>query len=79
MYLFQSLLIDNAYIMRSEPVMILYLMLFIVIFSLFMALKHKRPLFLLLPFVSIFGYFIFEIIRFPAPLGETIRFIFNLG
>jgi hypothetical protein len=54
-------------------------MLFIVIFSLFMAFKRKRPLFLLLPFVSIFGYFIFEIIRFPAPLGETIRFIFNLG
>lgn len=79
MYLFQYSLIENAYTIRSESVMVLYLMLFIVIFSLFMAFKRKRPLFLLLPFVSIFGYFIFEIIRFPAPLGETIRFIFNLG
>ncbi|MDR4890175.1 hypothetical protein RGU12_21995 [Fredinandcohnia sp. QZ13] len=59
--------------------MILYLMLIIVGFSLFMAFKRKRPLFLLLPFVSIFAYFVFEIIRFPAPLGETLRFIFNLG
>ncbi|WP_010677158.1 hypothetical protein [Bacillus timonensis] len=59
--------------------MILYIMLFIVVFSLFMAFKRKRPLFLLLPFVSIFAYFVIEIIRFPAPLGETIRFIFNLS
>ncbi|MCC3356196.1 hypothetical protein [Bacillus sp. REN16] len=59
--------------------MILFLMLIIVGFSLFMAFKRKRPLFLILPFASIFAYFVIEVIRFPAPLGETLRFIFNLG
>ncbi|WP_449538023.1 hypothetical protein [Ferdinandcohnia sp. Marseille-Q9671] len=59
--------------------MILYLMLVIVGFSMFMAFKKKRPIFLIVPFLSIFIYFVIEIIMFPAPIGETIRFIFNLS
>lgn len=59
--------------------MILYLMLVIVGFSMFMAFKKKRPIFLIVPFLSIFIYFVIEIIMFSAPIGETIRFIFNLS
>ncbi|MFS0865464.1 hypothetical protein AB3M96_22390 [Fredinandcohnia sp. 179-A 10B2 NHS] len=59
--------------------MIFYILLFITGISLFIAFKKKRPLFLLVPFLSIFIYFVIEIILFPAPIGETIRFIFNLG
>ncbi|MBD8069467.1 hypothetical protein [Bacillus sp. PS06] len=45
---------------------------------LFLALKKKRPILLLLPFLTIFLYFVVEVILFPAPLLETIKFIFSL-
>ncbi|MCH1625171.1 hypothetical protein [Fredinandcohnia quinoae] len=58
--------------------MILFLLLIVTALSLFFGLKKKRPIFLLIPFASIFIYFIIEVILFPAPIGETIRFIFSL-
>ncbi|MFC4321937.1 hypothetical protein [Litchfieldia salsa] len=46
--------------------------------SLFAAFKKKRPILLAVPFLSIFLYFVVEVIMFPAPILDTIKFIFNL-
>lgn len=45
---------------------------------LFLALKKKRPFFLAVPFLSIFAYFLIQIILVPAPFMETVKFIFSL-
>ncbi|MBE4907285.1 hypothetical protein IMZ08_04325 [Bacillus luteolus] len=58
--------------------LILFFILLITGGSLFFAFKKKRPQFLLVPFASIFAYFIVEIILFPAPLSDTLKFIFGL-
>ncbi|WP_264804039.1 hypothetical protein [Cytobacillus sp. NCCP-133] len=45
---------------------------------LFLALRKKRPIFLAVPFLSIFAYFLFQIILVPAPFMDTVKFIFSL-
>jgi hypothetical protein len=47
--------------------------------SLFMGLKHNRMIFLAIPFLSIFLYFLIQIIMVPAPFFETVKFIFSLS
>ncbi|PWW31218.1 hypothetical protein DFO73_102213 [Cytobacillus oceanisediminis] len=45
---------------------------------LFLALRKKKPIFLAVPFLSIFAYFLVQIILVPAPFMETVKFIFSL-
>ncbi|OLS38386.1 hypothetical protein [Bacillus sp. MRMR6] len=45
---------------------------------LFLALKKKKTIFLVMPFLSIFIYFLVQIILVPAPFMDTIKFIFSL-
>ncbi len=45
---------------------------------LYMALRKKQFLFLLVPVLSMFVYFIVQIILVPAPILDTIKFIFAL-
>ncbi|KON86147.1 membrane protein [Sporosarcina globispora] len=45
---------------------------------LFLALRKKRPIFLAVPFLSIFVYFLVQIILVPAPFMDTVKFIFSL-
>lgn len=45
---------------------------------LFIALKKKQFSFLLVPVLLMFVYFIVQIILVPAPLLDTIKFIFAL-
>ncbi|WP_297990113.1 hypothetical protein [Anoxybacillus sp.] len=56
-----------------------YLILAITVASLYVAFRKQKPFFLLIPFLSVFAYFLFEVITFPAPFLETVKFIFNLG
>ncbi|WP_181349590.1 hypothetical protein [Thalassobacillus sp. CUG 92003] len=50
----------------------------ITIASVFIALNKRRPVFLAVPFVSIFAFILVKIIMVPLPFWETVRFIFNL-
>lgn len=47
--------------------------------SLYLGLKKKRLVFLAMPFISIFLYFLIQIIMVPAPFFETLKFIFSLS
>ncbi|WP_044748792.1 hypothetical protein [Bacillus alveayuensis] len=58
---------------------VFYLIIAITAVSLYLAFKKRKPFFLLVPFLSLFAYFLFEIVTFPAPFFETVKFIFNLG
>jgi hypothetical protein len=46
---------------------------------LFLALRQKKPIFLAIPFLGIFVYFLVQIILVPAPFLDTIKFIFSLS
>ncbi|AYA78139.1 hypothetical protein DOE78_23575 [Bacillus sp. Y1] len=59
--------------------MIFFGLLLISAVCLFFALKKKRPFFLVIPFLSIFVYFIVQIILVPMPFIDTIKFIFSLS
>jgi hypothetical protein len=47
--------------------------------SLFMGLRKNKVVFLAIPFLSIFLYFLVQIIMVPAPFFETLKFIFSLS
>lgn len=47
--------------------------------SLFMALRRKKTFFLVIPFLSIFFYFLIQILFVPLPFVDTVKFIFSLG
>ena len=57
---------------------IFFMILLITAISLFLALRRKLPQLLLVPFAAILIYFVVEIILFPAPLFDTLKFILNL-
>ncbi|MEK3992413.1 MULTISPECIES: hypothetical protein [Robertmurraya] len=59
--------------------MIFLSLLLISVVCLFFAFKKKRPFFLVIPFLSIFVYFIVQIILVPMPFIDTIKFIFSLS
>ncbi|WP_077215037.1 hypothetical protein [Bacillus dakarensis] len=59
--------------------MILYLFLIVTAVCLILALRMKKAIFLTIPFISIFVYFIFQIILVPLPFIETVKFIFSLN
>ncbi|HAQ07001.1 MAG TPA: hypothetical protein DCR24_05545 [Bacillus bacterium] len=47
--------------------------------SLFLGLRKNKLIFLTVPFISIFLYFLVQIIMVPAPFFETLKFIFSLS
>ncbi|WP_243387060.1 hypothetical protein [Bacillus kexueae] len=57
----------------------IYVILSIIAASAFLALRFKKPQFLLIPILSIFIYFIVEIALVPAPFFDTLKFIFSLS
>ncbi|MCA1055125.1 hypothetical protein LCM10_09010 [Rossellomorea aquimaris] len=54
------------------------LLLFITGASIVSAIKKKKAVFLVLPFASMFVYFIVQIALVPMPFFETVKFIFSL-
>lgn len=58
--------------------MIFWLLILITCFSLVMALRRNKTYFLFVPFLSIFVYFLVEILMVPAPFFDTVKFIFSL-
>ncbi|MFG6117457.1 hypothetical protein ACGTN9_20080 [Halobacillus sp. MO56] len=50
----------------------------ITVVSVVIALNKKKPVFLIVPFLSVFIFMLVKIIMIPVPFWETIRFIFNL-
>ncbi len=57
---------------------IIYLFLLITVVCLFIALRKKRFGLLLVPVITIALFIIVEIILVPAPLLDTVKFIFSL-
>lgn len=55
-----------------------YAILLITVLSLVIGLWKKKPYLLLTPFLMMFAYFAYEVIRVPMPLWDTIKFIFSL-
>nr|WP_121610584.1 hypothetical protein [Mesobacillus foraminis] len=47
--------------------------------SLYLAFRKKRSFFLVVPFLSIFVYFLIQILMVPAPFLDTVKFIFSLS
>lgn len=47
--------------------------------SLYIAFRKNKIIFLAVPFLSIFLYFLIQIIMVPAPFFETVKFIFSLS
>lgn len=47
--------------------------------SLYIAFRKNKMIFLTVPFLSIFLYFLIQIIMVPAPFFETLKFIFSLS
>jgi len=47
--------------------------------SLFLAFKKNKLIFLAVPFISIFLYFLIQIIMVPASFFDTLKFIFSLS
>jgi len=47
--------------------------------SLYLAFRKNKLIFLAVPFLSIFLYFLVQIIMVPAPFFDTLKFIFSLG
>ncbi|MCA1065445.1 hypothetical protein QTG56_06695 [Rossellomorea sp. AcN35-11] len=58
----------------------LYFMMFLLITGgcIVLALRKKRAFFLTIPFLSLFIYFIIQIVMVPVPFFETVKFIFSL-
>jgi len=47
--------------------------------SLLLAFKKNKMIFLAIPFLCIFLYFLIQIIMVPASFFETLKFIFSLS
>ncbi|BCB05914.1 hypothetical protein [Bacillus sp. KH172YL63] len=58
----------------------IYFMAFVIITvgCITLALRKKRAIFLTIPFMSLFLYFIVQIALVPVPFFETVKFIFSL-
>ena len=57
---------------------ILYFLIVLTGICLFIALKSKRFILLVVPVLTMVLYFIVQIILVPGPVSETIAFIFSL-
>lgn len=58
---------------------VLISLLLITAISLYIGFKKNKVIFLAVPFLSIFLYFLIQIIIVPAPFFETVKFIFSLS
>lgn len=56
----------------------LFILLFITVGCIVLFVKKKKAWFLVLPFLSLFIYFIIEVALVPAPFLDTLKFIFSL-
>ncbi|MBT2661539.1 hypothetical protein J7E35_10760 [Bacillus sp. ISL-45] len=70
---------QNNFYAGGINVIILIGLLVITGISLFMGLRKNKLIYLALPFLSIFLYFLIQIIMVPAPFFETVKFIFSLS
>lgn len=70
---------QNNFFTGGINVIILIGLLVITGVSLFLGLKKNKVIFLAIPFLSIFLYFLIQIIMVPAPFFETVKFIFSLS
>ncbi|KGP72576.1 hypothetical protein [Pontibacillus yanchengensis] len=50
----------------------------VTILSVVFALRNKRPVWLVVPFVSILAFMLVKIAMVPLPFWDTVQFIFNL-
>ncbi|TDL33062.1 hypothetical protein E2R51_10420 [Jeotgalibacillus sp. S-D1] len=58
--------------------MLVWIFVFITIFSVFLGLKLQRKRLFALPLLAIAVFMLIEIIKVPLPLWDTITFIFDL-
>ena len=56
----------------------IYVFLLIIVLSLAITIWKKKPQLMLMPFVAMFVYLVYEVIRVPMPVWDTIKFIFSL-
>ncbi|KAA0548571.1 hypothetical protein FZW96_08355 [Bacillus sp. BGMRC 2118] len=47
--------------------------------SIIYAIKKQKLVFLSLPFLFLFIYFVVEVALVPAPFLDTVKFIFSIG
>ncbi|WP_421382046.1 hypothetical protein ACOJQI_21735 [Bacillus salacetis] len=60
--------------------MLLYLgFILITGLCLVLALKKRKVFFLAIPFVSLFGYGVVQVVLVPLPFVDTVKFIFSLS
>lgn len=55
-----------------------YVFILIAMLSFIVGIWKKKPYLLLTPFLLIFAFVAYEIIRVPMPLWDTLKFIFSL-
>lgn len=55
----------------------LYLFIFATAVCLILALRMKKAIFLVIPFFSIFVYFMIQIILIPQPFMDSVKVIFS--
>jgi hypothetical protein len=70
---------QNTFYTGGINVIILIGLMVITGISLFMGLRKNKLIYLAVPFLSIFLYFLIQIIMVPAPFFETVKFIFSLS
>ncbi|WP_019153933.1 hypothetical protein [Robertmurraya massiliosenegalensis] len=59
--------------------MVFYLFVTVTAICLILALRKKKPIFLVIPFLSMIVYFIIQVALVPLPFIETVKFIFSLN
>ncbi|SDZ25877.1 hypothetical protein SAMN05421736_108137 [Evansella caseinilytica] len=55
-----------------------FLFLIVTALCVFGTFRYRKTVFLVIPFLTLFIYFLIQIILVPAPFMETVKFIFNL-
>ncbi|GIN63026.1 hypothetical protein J27TS8_30190 [Robertmurraya siralis] len=59
--------------------MAFYFFIALTAICLIVALRKKKTIFLVIPFLSIIVYFIIQVALVPLPFIETLKFIFSLN
>ncbi|MDF1508183.1 hypothetical protein PZE06_08295 [Robertmurraya sp. DFI.2.37] len=59
--------------------MAFYLFIALTAICLILALRKKKTIFLVIPFLSIIVYFIIQVALVPLPFIDTLKFIFSLN
>ncbi|PTX64277.1 hypothetical protein C8P63_10360 [Melghirimyces profundicolus] len=56
----------------------LFVFLAVTIGCLYATFRYRKPWMLTIPFLTLFGYMIVQIVMVPLDFMETVRFIFSL-